>query len=106
MPKTVYGDDRSEMDRIRDRLRPSSGPTLMDWPADSTTTTNPTRTFSSVYHGAMQSSTRKQPVGSAPEKVGAGSIFSDNEDEFNKAYGLNKPRGLQLNASLLQRRKG
>jgi hypothetical protein len=103
--KVIYQDDRSEADRIRDRLRPSSNETLLGWSPDSVTETQPTRTVTSVYHGATQSSTTKQPLRSDAESVGAGSVFSDNEDDFNKAYGLNKPRGLQLSGALF-RRKG
>jgi hypothetical protein len=103
--KVLYGDDKSEMQRIRDRLRPSSNETLLGWSPDSVTETVPTRTISSVFYGATQSSTRRQPLNSKPESVGAGSVFSDNEEEFNKAYGLNKPKGLQLNGGLFQRKR-
>jgi hypothetical protein len=105
MTKVITSDDKSEADRIRDRLRPSSNETLLGWSPDSVTETNPTRTVSSVFYGATQSSTTKQPLRSKPEAVGAGSVFSDNEDEFNKAYGLNKPKGLQLSGSLFQRKR-
>jgi hypothetical protein len=106
MPKILYGNDKSEADRIRDRLRPSSNETLLGWPPDSVTETVPTRTISSVFYGATQSSTTKQPLRSKPEAVGAGSVFSDNEEEFNKAYGLNQKKGgLRLNDFLLRRKR-
>jgi hypothetical protein len=77
----------------------------MDWPSDSTTTTQPTRTVTSVYHGSTQQGVRNQPKNSKPEAVGAGSVFSDNEDAFNKAYGIGqKPKGARLEAFLLRRR--
>ena len=103
MPKTIYGNDKSEADRIRDRLRPSSGPTLMDWPSDSTTTTQPTRTVTSIYHSSTQQGARvsAQPRGSRARDVG---VFEDDPDVFAQNYGLNKPKGLQLSAFLLKRR--
>jgi hypothetical protein len=105
MTRVVYDGDKSEMQRIRDRLKPSSGGLLDEWPANSTTTTMPTRTISSVYHGATQQGVKNQPRGSRAEDVGAGTIFDQNEDRFNASYGLNKPKGLQLNAGLFQRRR-
>jgi hypothetical protein len=104
MPKIVLGDNKSEGDRIKDRLKPSSDETLLGWPPDSVTETVPTRTISSVFYGATQSSTTKQPLRSNPGAVGAGTFFTDSEDDFNKTYGLNKPKGLTLNGSLFKRR--
>jgi hypothetical protein len=106
MPKTVYEGDKGEAERIRDRLKPSSGGLLDEWPPNSSTTTQPTRTVTAIWHGATQSSTTKQPLRSKPESVGAGTFFTDSEDDFNKTYGLNKPKGLRLNdASLFQRKR-
>jgi hypothetical protein len=104
MTKVVLDNDKSEADRIRDRLRPSSDKTLLGWPPDSVTETVPTRTISSVFYGATQSSTTKQPLRSNPGAVGAGTFFTDSESDFNKTYGLNKPKGLQLSAFLLRKR--
>jgi hypothetical protein len=105
--KVNYQDERSEVQRIRDRLKPSSGGLLDEWPANSTTTTMPTRTISSVYHSSTQQgpTVSGQPRGSRPRDVGVG-IFDTNEDRFNATYGINqKPKGLTLSPFAL-RRKG
>jgi hypothetical protein len=78
---------------------------MKEWPATGLLETNPTRTFTNIYSSATQSSTRNQPRGSAPETVGAGTFFTDSEDDFNKTYGLNKPKGLQLNPFALRRKR-
>jgi hypothetical protein len=91
-PRVIYHGDKSEADRIRDRLKPSSGPTWPEWPSD-TTVTVPNRTVTSIYHGASQSgpTIKDQPVGSRPQDVGVG-IFDSNEERFQRMYGLNNKR--------------
>jgi len=95
-PKVIYHDDKSEIERIRDRLRPSSGETFKEWPADTTTTTTPTRTVTSVYHGSTQqnATVSGQPKGSHPEAVGVGrgTFFSDDDADFQKTYGGKRQR--------------
>jgi hypothetical protein len=103
--KVNYHDDRSEAQRLRDRLKPSSGGLLDEWPANSSTTTNPTRTVTSIWHSATQqnATVSGQPRGSHPEAVGVGGFFTDNDEAWKSQYG-EKPKGLQLNAFLFKRR--
>jgi hypothetical protein len=104
MPKTVYDGDRSEADRIRDRLRPSSGKTLMDWPSDSTTTTQPTRTVTSVYHSSTQqnATVAGQPRNSRPQDVGiGGGFFTSDNDAWQREDG-EKPKGMRLSGALFR----
>jgi hypothetical protein len=106
MTKVNYQDARSETQRLKDKLKPSSGGLLDEWPANSSTTTSPTRTVTSIFHSAMQqnSTVSGQPRGSHPEAVGVGGFFTDNDESWGKQYGSSEKKGLKLDAFLLKRR--
>jgi hypothetical protein len=105
MTKVSYQDDRSEVQRLRDRLKPSSGGLLDEWPANSSTTTQPTRTVTSVFHSAMQqnSTVSGQPRGSHPEAVGVGGFFTSDDEAWRKQYSRDEKKGLQLKAFLFRK---
>jgi hypothetical protein len=99
MKEVLTGKPLSE--RITDRLKNSGSDKA--WPATGLLETNPTRTYTNIYSSATQSSTKRQPLGSNPGAVGAGTFFTDSEDDFNKTYGLNQKKGgLRLNDFLLR----